>query len=416
MKEGGCAMDVREFEEILGLADRQLEAAKRQREERARVESAGRRLKLVRGRVAALESKVAELAGYGEAPLPRVAEALAALRDEEGRIMAEFPEADGQAGIAEFDPRIVGNNVAAGALAKEAPRPVPDSEKPDILKLFDDMEAADLDSMDGTLRLLTLRIWSLRWRLAVDRIGNGRAAADPAVRAAYAKIIERVTRWSAPFIPCLAREREGDWAAELEAATESVEDRLAALERCLETIRDIAAVSLLLTAQTPEGHDADKDALDKLRHMVRSAATVASMRPMVAEAAAKIRARLGDEFRFLWDRSAPAPAEAEPGREPMSRHRIAARLLRRMLSKDAIGACHVPLDMLHRGFPGDAQGEAKDVVEMLVRHGVVRRKDTGIGPRVSIEPSCVQPARAFVEAGGRLGVSALDGWIEKDGA
>lgn len=394
----GGVMEVREFESVLNLVDRQIDAAKKQRDQKARLENAERQIKLVRGRIASLEEKVAELASYGEAPLPQVIAAIAALKDEERAIVSEFPHlgaANGQA-----------PDRAETAPPTKLAAPVTLSEKSDILKVLDEA-SADLEGVDDSLRILTVRVWALRWRVGIEGIGGERAAADRDVRAAYARIMGHVTRWSMPHVAGLGKDEKGDWAEELDAAMELLEERQAVLNRHRAMIAEIEAAFC-------EPQDVEKRR--QIKHLIRTAGAIPSLRRRVAEAAARHRNWLGDEFRFLWDQAAPQPPP-ELEQADLSRRDIAARLLRRMLSKDAIGGCHVPVVMLHKGFPGDAQGTAKEAINHLAGAGVLRlTKSAGVGLRASIEPSFVPAARAFVEGKDFEGAPSVNQWVAEEGA
>lgn len=388
-------MEVKEFEAVLNLVDRQIDAAKRQREQKARSENAERQVKMVRGRVASLEEKVAELAAYGEAPLPQVLAAVAALKDEERALVAEFPNLAPENGQTERRPE--GDPPARTTF-------VALSEKAAILALTDEVATSDVEKMDDDLRILTVRVWALRWRVEVEKIGAERASADRDVRGAFERIVGKATQCSMLHVRGLGSQEGGDWAEELEAATELLEERRAALARHDAMVSEIAAAVC-----NPE----DVEGRRRLKHLVRSAAAVRTLRARVAEAAAPHREWLGEGFRFLWDDSAPNPPP--PEESALGRRDIAARLLRRMLSKDAIGGCHVPVVMLHKGFPGDAQGTAKEAIFLLANAGVLRlTKNAGTGLRASIEPASVQAARAFVEGKEFQGAPAVNEWAREE--
>lgn len=382
-------MDTEEFEKVLNLADRQAAAARAQMERRAREESAARQMKLVRSRIASLEEKAAEIRSLGEEPLPAVSEALAALRKEEGSLAAEFP----------------GMQVSEPAPRADRP-PVSHAEKEDVLQMIDECHDTDLELMGEEERFLVVQTWALRWRIAADRIGQDRAPADKDMRAMYSRIMERVDRWRLPRVRGLSRDDRGAWPAIMSSCVSKL--------YALRSERDarMEAEGLVEELRRHEVLADDPESARRFQHLVRTAARHEWLRDDIADAVSAKRGHLGPEFDFLWDGEDNGPPP-DQGRR-MTRREVVERMLRRMLSKAAIGECHVPAEKIHKGFPGHMKGEAKDAAEALARAGVLRYKATNYGFRVSLEPAQVEAARRFVD-GGDLGLPEVDRWMTAGG-
>jgi hypothetical protein len=89
------------------------------------------------------------------------------------------------------------------------------------------------------------------------------------------------------------------------------------------------------------------------------------------------------------------------------------RMLRRMLSKTAIGGIHAPREQVLKGFPAHQRGLAADGLAHLVKARVAWEKSTPYGRRVALEPARIATVRGFLE-GQPFGVDVLDRWVSTD--
>ncbi len=135
------------------------------------------------------------------------------------------------------------------------------------------------------------------------------------------------------------------------------------------------------------------------------------MREEVADTVVAHRALLANEFGCLW------PAEAEPDApspgQHLSRRELVARILRRMKGNGQIGAAHAPVAAFFKGVPEHQKGLGIEAGQILVHHGVLRCKPTGIGPRVSIEPTMLAEVERLIDLGSS-GLSAVEDWLGKE--
>ena len=120
------------------------------------------------------------------------------------------------------------------------------------------------------------------------------------------------------------------------------------------------------------------------------------------------RGLLGPEFAFLFENGKPEPEEPKASRA-LSNAEIVSRILRRLKAKAMIGACHAPMEMVARGFAGHDYGRAEEALGIMVKAGLVRRRQTGIGYRVSLEPLMLTEIDLGI-SGGKTGLPGLDLW------
>lgn len=153
------------------------------------------------------------------------------------------------------------------------------------------------------------------------------------------------------------------------------------------------------------GYLDDSERLRHARHLVRLIATHLPSRDSLAMLCGPYRLALGDEFAFLWnDEKEEEPVDE---RVELTNRDVAARILRRMVSKGCIGGAYAPFDMIYKGFRPHDQGRAKAAVELLVKCGVfIAQKG---GKTAAIDPGMVHAVRAFVD-GAPLGVVPVDDW------
>jgi hypothetical protein len=95
---------------------------------------------------------------------------------------------------------------------------------------------------------------------------------------------------------------------------------------------------------------------------------------------------------------ASAPSEArDPAEEINPRSRLLRQMLGRLLRKGKIGASHTQEDNLLRGVADHQKGEAKQLVELLYREGLLVSKPTATTPHVSLNPDHTAEIRRIVE-------------------
>lgn len=390
-------MDTPEFESLLADLDRQIVEAKKVAEIRAKRDAAEKQLKRLRVRIDALQPRIDEIRRLGAEPDPRAERLLSEMREEERSLTAELER--------------LGVTTPPAVEPAEPARPTPTvslEEKQDVVALLADMAATDLDALDPEEREVIFRVWALRWRLTAEDVGQDRVNRDSDMRKAYARLREAMDRHHAGYIPALSQSRRDPrpaWERQLGFATREREDiraRLAARRLAEQKFQELVAFA---AAGAPGDGD---EKVRRFRHLVRDVAKAPSMRDDLAELCAPHRTALGEEFVFLWSDDEAAPA-VEKAAARLNRRDIVARVLRRMISKAAIGGCHVPLEKLYKGFPSHDQSRAKEALDLLEKIGVLRIKSTEKGPRASLEPAFVTAAEGFV-AGGASGYEDLEAW------
>lgn len=95
--------------------------------------------------------------------------------------------------------------------------------------------------------------------------------------------------------------------------------------------------------------------------------------------------------------------------DPCPRRRHARRVLRRLLQKGKIGGHHTEIDHFTRGLPDHDKSDAKDVVEALLRAGVLVEKPS-VGQRhISLNRENLPAIHALIERGDTIdpGLAAI---------
>jgi hypothetical protein len=158
----------------------------------------------------------------------------------------------------------------------------------------------------------------------------------------------------------------------------------------------------------------DGEDIRRYKHIVRTVAANPALRDDLAVHCAQYRQILEEEFGFLWKDGAE---EVEAvAKDKMTNREILSRLLRRMISKTLIGACHGPLDRVCTGFPDHDRSRAKEIMNLMIRIGIIRaKKQEGSDVRVSIEPNFLGQCENFVQ-GQPFGQKAVDFWAQQDAA
>lgn len=391
-------METLEYRKLLALLDGQIEDAKKVADEKAKREALEQHLKLVLHQMESIRSRKEQLDKLGIRPPVDLAGVLAKLEAEKTALEKQLAPPEMQ-------------------LPPQPPTPAPrlsDADYREMDALYKEIMDIPVGQLEHEERWTQFEIWALRWRIITARAGREVADSDNFLKKVFARIRELMADPSHEqgwFIPALDPERSADWAAHLEACDQKlrklVEDRRRGEEadQALDTLaRDFA----IFRTQGEDGNERI------LRHNIRTAARFEHLRDEVAELLLPMRARLEDEFGFLWKDGKP---DEEPAHEPkkLTNLEIVMRIARRMNSKGFIGGVHAPWDKVVKGFPAHDFGRAKEAVDMLVKAGVFRKKNSLIGPRVAIEPGMMFRIEALIS--GRLaGIPVLDEWCMKDGA
>lgn len=389
-------MDTLEYRRIITELDRQLDEAKKAAEKKQRKEELEQRIKLRSHWLSSFEAKRAEFQKYGLKPPIDLDAKITEINAE---------KADYERQLADID----------------APPPVPQeppklsaADNAELLPLIDEVTKTPVGGMVHEERWTLFEIWSIRWRIIAERAGNELANTDSGLRMCFARIREKMkdpAHQAGWFIDALDKEAVGDWPLQLRTAQDKlaklVEERKRA-EAAEQAIRDLTDHVAQFTQPGKNGDDR------MLRHHARQAAKFEHLRDEVAEMLLPLRPKLEDEFAFLWD-DGKGEEEKEPEQpKKLTNQEIVARILKRMKSKALIGECHGPADKICKGFPDHDKGRAKEAVELLCKAGVLRKKPTLIGARLSIEPKFVSTVDAVVW-NKKTNIPALDEWM-KEGA
>lgn len=390
-------METLEFRKILAMLDGQIEEAQKAADEKARREALEQHLKLVKHQIENIAARKAQIEKLGVRAAVDLDQVLAKLEAERASFEKQL-----QAPQEPQAPKVLR---------------LSDADRQDAEALYDEIMKNWGESLEAEERWTQYEIWSTRWRMIVERAGPDIADADGFLKMVYARIRERMKKepvagW---YIVALEKGKAADWAALLAAA----ETKLAGLiearrkqeeaEVALEKSLDEMIHSLLVFRK-----DATPENERLLRHNVRAAARVDTNREYIADTLKPVRELLEDEFAFLWKNgheSEEEEAPAEPKR--IANIEIVMRICRKLNSKKLIGASHAPADKLWKGFPEHDKGRAKEAVDVLVKAGVLRRKTSLIGDRVSLEPKMMGRVEAAIAAR-PMGIPLVDEWCAAD--
>jgi hypothetical protein len=248
-------------------------------------------------------------------------------------------------------------------------------------------------------------------------VGRDLARTDWRFRKAYGILRDALRRADAPDVTALHPESHRDWVAELGRALEDLE-RFRALGRERDDRARSAAVLFDELRSVPSRHliPEDPEGVRLLREGIARLRAYLPLREELARFALPYRSVLGSAFDFLWKVKSPEGGGRDPVEKKanhLTRRRILERMLGRMLSKNAIGGVHAPLELVLRGFPPHQGGLAKEALDAACQAGLVSRKGTPYGERVYLEPVHVRAARAFCK-GRDFGLAALDRWVAED--
>lgn len=391
-------MDTLEYRKLISTLDSQLDRAKQEAEAKARREQLETHIKLVVHQMEQLRTRKEQFEKLGVAPAVDLNPILEKLTLDKASFEQQL-----------LDPPPL--------LLPE--KGVEQEDRDRLVVLLRAIESTSLAGLPPEERWLQIEAWAIKWRFIVDRVGQNSMGQDRLFGKVYATIRSLMDR--EPESPYRSRANEPltrpkpgtvsstDWNERAWAVERSLLSLEQARRRDEEQARGIDEdMKGFSTAFT--NHQADYGAAtDKaLRHAIRTAARHVHLRPELAEALLPYRASLDQEFGFLWD-DGKDDGEEEVAKKSLTNRDIVARLLRRMKSKTMIGACHCPEDMISRGFPPHDMGRAKEVIDILVKSGVIRRKDNVGELRVSLEPPAMPQIEAFL-TGAPMGIRDVDAW------
>lgn len=399
-------MDIHEYEQLINKLDTEIEEARKSAELQRRREDLERRARILRDQIEGLQTRRSMLVQLGRPDLvaqidPVLAQQQQEAADIRAALVALGPAPGGEEALKE----------ALGAPRIDLPPPpsIDPSARAETMSLIDEIEAGKAPLADVSVdeRAAQVRVWALRWRTLAERIGQGIARNDPAMRKAYAVIMETRERYPGlPFIEALDPRRHGDWERELEIARKELPlareraRRHKEIEEALERLR--AVPSRYHLPEDPEGVRA-------LREAVRACVPHIPLRERLIETVSPWRALLEEDFPFLWKTEAPKPeAEAKP-REQVSNRELLVRILNRMLLKKEIGGKHTSFENIYQVADGHDLGRAREGAELLVKQGVLMTKPQQKDRHVSIDPEWTHAVKRFVE-GNELGNAAIDRW------
>lgn len=390
-------MDTLEYRKLLSTLDSQLDRAKQEAEIKARREQLETHIKLVAHQTEQLRTRKEQFEKLGVTPPVDLNPILEKLALDKASLEQQLLE----------------------------PPPAPEKgmdqeDRDEMVALLRAIDSTPVSGLTQEERWVYIESWSLQWRILADRVGQKSVGGERLFSKVYAML--RTVMDCEPEAPQrfkvsepLTRPKPGavssaDWEARLEAVGRRRKIMEEARRRDEDQARlideDMKGFSSAFTNhQVYKTGDTDK----ALRHAIRTAGRHVHLRPELADALQPYRNTLNQEFGFLWD-DGPAEAEADP-KQTLTNRDIAARLLRRMKSKTLIGACHGPEDRISKGFPPHYMGKAKELVDVLVKSGVIRRKDNAGELRVSLEPTVMPQVEAFL-GGAAMGIRDVDAWCE----
>lgn len=405
-----AGIDTMEYQRLIAALDQDIEQARRDFEERERRERVEQRKKLLLHWQEGLTKRKADLERYGGAPSIDLNAKLDEIAGELKQIEAGLVAIPDQTAAISPPAKISEKLLAA------------------LTKLIEDANgsAATMEDLPFEERVAHLRLWAARWRLYTIEAGEAVVAQEKAFRWGYAAIAHlRDAVAPTARLDGLHQSATRDlviWkAAEERHFSEVCQLGFARAQRETMAQAHLDAVEELSTyiraAAPPSDASANDPAWDAdrktFRHLVRTAASFQDAREEIAFLCREYRAFLGDEFRFLWkDEEPEKEPEAEVSKK-LTRLQIVQRLCRRLKAKAMIGACHAPWAMVVHGFPSHDYGRAEEAMEVLSKVGIVRRRRTGIGVRVSLEPTAM-PDIDLLIGGAESGSPTLNAWMKEE--
>lgn len=390
-------METVEFTRILHSLDGQLERVKKEADHKQKREAIEQHIKLVNHQISTLESRKAEFDKYGAKPPIDIEPILTRLRGERSGLEKQL--------IAHEEELITGEWRLS------------ERDREEALALAEEVLNSDASQLPEVERWLWIEIWATRYRMLVERAGPP-SAIHPVVKRTFAKIAEFMSYWKKVdvgwYIDALDKSKSGvgyNWPTRLEEARQNLLDHQEKRRGAEDGVTK--ALEGLDGAIAAFAQDKTADNLRSLSHWIRTAAKYDHLRDEVALMVFGWKDHLGREFDFLWPSGkVEEQVPAEDGKKIDNREFV-RRILHRLRSKACIGGSHAPAEKMWKGFPNHDQAKAKDCLEMLVKAGVIRSKNTQIGERVSIEPGMVARVDAFFQ-GKDMGVKEVDEWVKEE--
>lgn len=395
-------MDLREYENLITRATKEVEEVREDTERGMRRKVAENKLKTVQSQLAGVEKIIDDLAKLNREPSDYVNDAMVQLKKEEQVLMIEMEEL----GEVPFYPAIKKTDVQYAEFILESPL------REEIVALIQEGRTAKLREMSSDIRRLTFDVWSLRWRITGEKIGQDKVSRCREMQTCYAVIKTAMNENPADrhHIPALKRELQDNWEEQLRQTKAKMKATLDSEMRFQLALEQLASLKKITLNAKSDGED-----VRRYKHLVRTLAANWALRDDLAAHCAPYKALLGEEFAFLWKDGADEVEEAVV-KDKLTNRDVLARLLRRMISKTLIGGCHGPLDRVCTGFPEHDKHRARHIMNLMIRVGAIRaKKNEGADVRVSIEPTYLGHCENFV-AGQDFGQRAIDVWVQQDTA
>jgi hypothetical protein len=395
-------MDTLEYRKLISVLDQEIEQAKQQADVKAKREALEGRKNLCLHWIAGLDSRKAELEKFGGRSTVPIDLKLAEVRKELEAVEREIAGGPAHAAPA-----------PAAGVERTLPPGLTPCDRAELSGLIAEIEAKqDLLDLPHDERWLVFQMWACRYRIIANRAGEAACTHDHSFRSVYGAILRKKEEMGkGPFLEGLRDPRAGtDWEERLRGLKNQLshlESRREAAETGARAQTEaLSELTLFLRGATPT----TEPELRTLRHLVRHAASFETLREEVSPMVMGLREPLGSGFEFLFENGKPEPEEPKSDRSH-SNAEIVSRILRRLKAKAMIGACHAPMEMIAKGFAGHDYGRADEALGVLVKAGLIRRRQTGIGYRVSLEP----PMMGAIELGiscAKTGIAVLDEWTD----
>lgn len=440
--QSGGPLDTLTFEKLLGDLDAEIQRAakaKQEREQREAIErqraSLAKQLQYVRHQRTSLDDKFSKLKELNWTIPQQALAHHAQLKATEDKLDADlralptFPDngspkdekENGKKEDAEAAPPL------ASALSPPQPKPLASPEpkpqesqlpplsqeqKQDVIDLIPEMRATRLSSLTANERKFLFRVWALRWRVTVERVGQEYARIDTDLRTAFAIISDWRDNYrdEVGFIPALSPKHrdQHDWEKELKDAKTNLEEARSLESKRREAEELFEELKAVPTKYGPIPEN--RYGVGRLRKYARELAPILSMRDDLIEFCRPYKDVLGEDFAWMFSDEDEKQVEEE--KKEITNREIASRILRRMISKTLIGGCHGPLDKIYKGLPAHAQDKGKEIIDIFARAGVLMLKRSDKGYRISIVPSFVKRIEEFVN-GTPFGIKSVDDWVSK---
>jgi len=81
----------------------------------------------------------------------------------------------------------------------------------------------------------------------------------------------------------------------------------------------------------------------------------------------------------------------------MKYDKTAIGILRKMYNDKRIGACHLGLQDLSRGFPSHVKGDIPKALKKLIKKGLIDNHPTSYGIQYSLNPRRIDTIREIIE-------------------